>query len=93
QDTPGIEIEPYDYLRHPPSIERLKDVYARAGITPHEGLRRNEELAKALELADASEAAVLEAMAKHPVLVERPIVETEKGVRLGRPPENIRDIL
>jgi len=44
-------------------------------------------------LKDASDDAILDAMAADPILIERPLVETDKGVRLGRPPERVREIL
>lgn len=89
--TPGLEIEVVDYLKTPPSHDRLAALYARAGITPRDGLRKGEEGAKALK--DASDDAILDAMIADPILIERPLVETEKGVRLGRPPERVREIL
>jgi len=93
EDTPGVEIEIVDYLKSPPSRDRLKALYDKAGITPRQGLRAKEDLAKELKLADASDEAILDAMAAHPILIERPIVETAKGVRLGRPPERVREVL
>ena len=65
--------------------------YAKAGMTPRDGLRKAEDGAKALK--DASDDAILDAMAADPILIERPLVETEKGVRLGRPPEKVKEIL
>ncbi len=60
-------------------------------MRPRDGLRRAE--AAAMPLKDASDDAVLDAMVADPILIERPLVETAKGVRLGRPPEKIREIL
>jgi len=91
QATPGIEIDVVDYLKTPPSRERLAALYARAGLTPREGLRKGEDGAKALK--GASDDAILDAMVTDPILIERPLVETEKGVRLGRPPERVKEIL
>ncbi len=93
QETPGVEIEQYDYLASPPDRARLAALYQRAGITPRQGLRSGEAIARELGLAKADDDAILDAMVAHPILIERPLVETEKGVRLGRPPEAIRDIL
>ncbi|MBB3912643.1 arsenate reductase (glutaredoxin) [Sphingomonas desiccabilis] len=92
-DTPGVDVEVVEYLKTPPSREALAALYARAGITPAQGLRKGESIAKEQGLAGASDEAILDAMAAHPILIERPLVETEKGVRLGRPPEAIREIL
>ena len=90
-DTPGIEVEVIDYLKAPPSRGELKALYAAAGLTPRQGLRAAEEGAKALKGADGD--AILDAMIADPILIERPLVETSKGVRLARPPERVREIL
>ena len=87
----GADVTVIDYLRTPPSKAELARLYARAGLTPAQGLRTKEEDAKAL--AGASDEAILEAMAENPILIERPLVETDKGVRLGRPKESVYEIL
>jgi len=87
----GADVTVIEYLTTPPSREELKRLYAKAGMTPREGLRTAEEGAKALKTA--SDDAILDAMAADPILIERPLVETDKGVRLGRPPEKVREIL
>ena len=87
----GAKVEVIDYLKSPPSRETLAGLYAEAGITPREGLRLSETAAAALKEAD--DAAILDAMAAEPILVERPLVRTERGVRLGRPPERVRALL
>ena len=89
--TPEVDVEIVEYLKTPPSRATLAALYAKAGMTPREGLRKAEDGAKALK--DASDDAILDAMAADPILIERPLVETEKGVRLGRPPEKVREIL
>ena len=90
-DTPGVEVEVVEYLKHPPSREKLAALYARASKPPREALRTGEDAAK--ELKGASDEAILDAMVANPILIERPLVETAKGVRLGRPPEKVREIL
>jgi len=87
----GADVTVVEYLKTPPSREELKRVYARAGISPSEGLRRKEK--GAAGLAGADDEAVLDAMVANPVLIERPLVETEKGVRLCRPQDTVREIL
>ncbi|MEO5494732.1 MAG: arsenate reductase (glutaredoxin) [Sphingomonas sp.] len=87
----GAEIEVVDYLKNPPSRERLAALYSRAGLKPRDGLRTGEDAAKPLK--NASDDAVLDAMIAQPILIERPLVETAKGVVLGRPPEKVREIL
>lgn len=87
----GAEVTVVEYLKTPPGREELTRLYARAGISPRDGLRKAEDGAKPLK--DASDDAILAAMAADPILIERPLVETGKGARLGRPPERIREIL
>lgn len=87
----GAEVEVIEYLKTPPSREVLADLYKRAGMTPREGLRTAEDAAKPLKTADDD--TILDAMAANPILIERPLVATERGVRLGRPPEKVREIL
>jgi len=91
----GADVTVIDYLKTPPAKAELERLYARAGITPREGLRAKEQLAKDLDLVDGAVSgdAILEAMTENPILIERPLVETDKGVRLCRPPERAREIL
>jgi arsenate reductase len=93
QETPGAAIEVIEYLKTPPSRDTLAKLYKAAGITPRQGLRAKEDLAKQMHLADASDDAILDAMAANPILIERPIVKTGKGVRLCRPQDLVREIL
>jgi arsenate reductase len=90
-EAAGREVEVIEYLKTPPSKAKLKALYKTAGITPRQGLRTKEPGAAAL--AGAGDDQILDAMVKDPILIERPIVETEKGVRLGRPVEKISEIL
>ncbi len=90
-ETPGITVEIIEYLKHPPTRATLAALFNRAGMPPREGLRTSEDGAKALK--GASDDAILDAMAADPILIERALVETDKGVRLGRPPERVREIL
>lgn len=97
QDTPGIEVEIIEYLKTPPTRERLSALYAAAGMTARQGLRTHNspaaELNAELGLDSADDAAILDAMMAHPVLINRPLVETPKGVRLCRPQDVVREIL
>jgi arsenate reductase len=85
----------HEYLKKPPSRDELSRLYDRAGISPREGLRAKEPLAAELGLTrpDVSDDEVLDAMIAHPILIERPIVETGNGVRLCRPQDKVREIL
>jgi len=94
-EAEGADVSIVDYLKNPPSKEELARLYTRANLTPRQGLRAKEQLAKDLDLVDGhvSDDAILDAMVSNPVLIERPLVETEKGVRLCRPQEVVREIL
>ena len=91
----GADVWIREYLKTPPSRDELERLYERAGIRPRDGLRAREPLAEELGLtrADVSDDEVLDAMVEHPILIERPIVETAKGVRLCRPQDKVREIL
>lgn len=91
----GADVTVIEYLKSPPGREELKRLYRRAGISPREGLRAREEIAEELGLnrPEVSDDEILDAMMEHPILIQRPLVETEKGVRLCRPQEEVRQIL
>lgn len=91
----GYDVWIHEYLKNPPTREELVRLYKRAGISPREGLRAKEPLADELNLnrADVTDEEVLDAMIDHPILIERPIVETPNGVRLCRPQDKVREIL
>ena len=91
----GCDVWIQEYLKDPPSREELKRLYASAGITPAEGLRAKESLAEELGLKrpGVTDEEILDAMVEHPILIERPIVETPNGVRLCRPQDKVREIL
>lgn len=91
----GCDVWIREYLKKPPSKEELKALYQRAGMSPREGLRAKEPLAGELGLdrSDVSDDEILDAMVRHPILIERPIVETANGVRLCRPQDKVREIL
>lgn len=91
----GCDVWIHEYLKTPPTREELERLYDRAGITPREGLRAKEPLAEELGLTrpGVTDDQVLDAMVAHPILIERPIVETKNGVRLCRPQDKVREIL
>ncbi len=91
----GVDVEVREYLENPPAREELKTLYQRAGISPREGLRAKEPLAAQLGLTaeGVDDEKILDAMLEHPILINRPLVETEKGVRLCRPQDKVREIL
>ena len=93
EEAPGIELTVVEYLKTPPSAEKLAQLYRDAGMTPQAGLRLRGTDAVERGLPNADDATVLSAMAAEPKLIERPLVETEKGVRLCRPQELVAQIL
>ena len=91
----GCDVWIKEYLKSPPTRDELARLYLRAGIRPRDGLRAKEPLAEELELnrPDVTDDEVLDAMVEHPILIERPLVETPNGVRLCRPQDRVREIL
>lgn len=89
----GVELEVIEYLKQPPTRDKLAQLYRDAGITPQEGLRLRGTDAEERGLPHADADTVLEAMAADPILIERPLVETERGARLCRPAERVEEIL
>lgn len=93
QETPGLDVTVIEYLQTPPSADKLAQLYRDAGMTPQQGLRLRGTDAEERGLPAADDATVLAAMAAEPKLIERPLVEAGKGVRLCRPQEKVHEIL
>ena len=91
----GEEPEVIEYLKTPPSREKLKELIATMGITVRELLRQKETPYQELGLGDPklTDEELIGAMLAHPILINRPIVVTPLGVRLCRPSETVLDIL
>ena len=91
----GVEPRIVEYLKTPPTRDELRDLIKRAGLTPRQVIRTKENLYRELKLDDpaVTEGQLLDAMVTHPILIERPLVATAKGVRLCRPPESVIDLL
>lgn len=89
----GIEPEVVLYLKTPPTRDELVKMISDAGIDVRTAVRKRESLYAELNLAEASDDALLDAMAEHPILIERPFVTTSKGTRLARPIDAVREIL
>ena len=91
----GIEPTVVEYLKEPPSAAEIRAVLKEMGIRPRELLRRRgtpyDELG--FDKPKWTDSELIAAMAKHPILIERPVVRTGKGTRLGRPPERVKEIL
>lgn len=93
QEREGIDVRVVEYLKNPPSAEKLAQLYRDAGMAPQQGLRLRGTDAEERGLTGADDETVLAAMAAEPILIERPLVETDKGVRLCRPQEKVEEIL
>ena len=84
-----------EYLKNPPTAEKLKEILSQLGITPRDLMRKKEDAYKELGLANSSlsDEDLIGFMVKHPTLIERPIVVANGKAALGRPPEQVLDIL
>ncbi|MCF6390510.1 arsenate reductase (glutaredoxin) [Mycobacterium sp. MBM] len=89
----GVEPQIVLYLKTPPTRDELQRLIADAGIEVRAAVRKRESLYGELGLADASDDELLDAMAAHPILIERPFVVTGKGTRLARPIDTVHEIL
>ncbi|MFC3694462.1 arsenate reductase (glutaredoxin) [Chenggangzhangella methanolivorans] len=91
--TAGIEPAVVEYLTTPPARADLVEAIAAAGLTPRSAARAKEKLFAELGLSEASDEQILDAMIRHPVLINRPFVFAPRGVRLCRPAETVQDVL
>ena len=89
----GHEPTIVEYLQHPPSAMALEKLVGEMGVAVRDIVRAKEKEYAELDLQDAKDAALLQAIAAHPILLNRPIVLTDKGAKLCRPPELVREIL
>ena len=91
----GIEPRIIHYLTDPPSEAQIKAVLKEAGMSARELLRRRGMPYDELKLDNPklTDAQLVAAMHQHPILIERPVVRTDKGTRLCRPAERVQDIL
>ena len=93
EETPGVEVEVVEYLKTSPTRAEIEAVLQKAGVRPSEALRKGEAVVKDIGLDVTNDDAVLDAMAVHPILIERAIVITDKGAVIARPPERVSEIL
>ena len=94
-EAAGVEFDVVRYLDDPPTAERLAELLDALGMKPRELMRRKEAVYRELGLDDEglADKALIDAMAAHPILIERPIVVNGNRARLGRPPEAVLEIL
>ena len=91
----GIQPRIVEYLKHPPNEKELTVILRCLGLPPRELLRTKEKEYKKLRLnsPSVSDRKLIQAMVKHPILIQRPIVLSGGKAALGRPPENVKKIL
>ena len=91
----GITPTIIEYLKNPPTAEKLKEILSQLGISPRDLMRKKENEYEELELANPSlsNKDLIDSMVEHPILIERPILVANGKAALGRPPEQVLDIL
>ena len=91
----GINPVTIEYLKNPPTVEKLKDILFLLGVSPRDLMRKKEDKFKELDLANSklTDEDLIHFMVKHPILIERPIVLANGKAALGRPPEQVLNIL
>lgn len=89
----NVEPTIVEYLKTPPSRDELVKMIHDAGIDVRTAVRTREPLYAELNLSDATDDELLDAMAEHPILIQRPFVVTPKGTRLARPVDAVHEIL
>ena len=94
-DQNNVEFDIVNYLENPASESDLRSVLQDLGIGARVLMRKGESVYKDLQLSNKSltEDELIKVMLNHPILIERQIVRTTKGVVIGRPPENVQSIL
>ena len=89
----SLDADVVEYLQTPPTADEIRGVLAKLGIGPRELVRTREAVYAELGLAEASDDELIDAMAAHPILIERPVVISGGRAVIGRPPERVIDLL
>lgn len=90
----GVEPEIVEYLKSPPTTAEIDAILKKLKLEPLEAMRRKEAVYSELGLSsDTSREDAISAMAENPILIERPIVVRGRQAVIGRPPENVNDLL
>ncbi|QDV18052.1 Arsenate reductase [Gimesia panareensis] len=94
-EAAGIEPEVIEYLKTPPTAEELDAILKKLKLEPQDLMRKGEEIYKELKLAELelTREEAIAVMLEHPKLIERPIVVQGRKAVLGRPPENVNELL
>ena len=93
ENLSSVDLTVVEYLKNPPAREKLEQLFNDIGIEPAEGLRLRGTDAEKRGLPSADKDAVLDAMVADPILINRPLVETEKGVAICRPQDEVLKLL
>lgn len=89
----GVEPEIVEYLETPPSAAELKDILSKLGMTAAQIVRKKEAKEEGIDVGALDNDALIEALAAHPRAIERPIVVKGTKAVMGRPPENVIDLV
>ena len=90
-----VEVKVILYLQDPPSVSELNSLLEKLGLKASEMVRKGESIIKELDidLSNISNDDLISIMVEHPILIERPIVFNESSAIIGRPPENVQELL
>ena len=90
-----VEVQVILYLQNPPSVSELNSLLEKLGMKASELVRKEESIIKELDidLSNITNDDLISIMAEHPILIERPIVFNESSAIIGRPPENVEELL
>ena len=93
-ESRGIDMDVIEYLKTPPDAAALAGLLVKLGMPARDLVRKGERSFKSsgVDLETAGEATLIELMTAHPVLIQRPIVETDESARIGRPPEQVLEL-
>ena len=91
----GIKPVLNEYLKVPPTVEKIKEILSKLGYAPRDLMRKKEDTYNEYNLDNPtlSDDDLIEFMVKHPILIERPIVLANEKAAIGRPPEQVLEIL
>lgn len=90
-----VEVKVILYLQDPPSVSELNSLLEKLGMKASEMVRKGESIIKELDidLSNIPNDDLISIMVEHPILIERPIVFNESSAIIGRPPENVQELL
>ena len=93
-ESRGVDVDVIEYLKTPPDAAELAGLLEKLGIPARDLVRKGEKVFRSsgVDLDTAGEASIVELMTAHPVLIQRPIVETGEAARIGRPPEQVLEL-